>query len=60
MEVPLDMFVAGLGQRFDVRRAPIRDLRLTAKLPDGKPFDLKKEFEGDGLKGALEGIGKKR
>ena len=60
LQAPLDMFVAGLGQRFDFRRAQIRDLRLTAKLPDGTPLELKKEFEGDGLKGALGGIGKKR
>ena len=60
LQAPLDMFVAGLGQRFDFRRTQIRDLRLTAKLPDGQPFELKKAFEGDGLKGALEGIGKKR
>ena len=60
LQAPLDMFVAGLGQRFDFRRTQIRDLRLTAKLPDGKPFELKKQFEGDGLQGALSGIGKKR
>jgi hypothetical protein len=60
LQAPLDMFVAGLGQRFDARRTQIRDLRLTAKLPDGQPIELKKAFEGDGLKGALGGIGKKR
>ena len=31
----------------------IKDLRLTAKLPDGKPFELKKRFEVGGLAGAL-------
>ena len=30
-QVPLDAFVAGFGQRFDFRRAQIRDLRLVAK-----------------------------
>jgi hypothetical protein len=60
MQAPLDMFVAGLGQRFDFRRTQIRDLRLTAKLPDGSPIEVKKEFQGDGLKGALEGLSKKR
>ena len=55
------MFVAGLGQRFDARRAAqIRTLRLTAKLPDGTPLVLNKQFEGDGLAGALGGIGKKQ
>ena len=52
-QAPLDTFVAGYGQRFDFRRMQIRDLRLTAKLPDGKPFELKKRFEAGGLAGAL-------
>ena len=52
-QAPLDTFVAGYGQRFDFRRMQIRDLRLTAKLPDGKPFELKKQFERGGLAGAL-------
>ena len=60
LQAPLDMFVAGLGQRFDVRRTQIHTLRLTAKLPDGKPLELNKQFEGDGLAGALRGIGKKQ
>jgi hypothetical protein len=52
-QAPLDTFVAGFGQRFDFRRMQIKDLRLTAKLPDGKPFELKKRFEAGGLAGAL-------
>src|SRR5712692_3745172 len=54
-QAPLDTFVAGFGQRFDFRRAQIRDLRLTATLPDGKPLELKKQFEVGGLVGALRG-----
>jgi len=54
-QVPLDAFVAGFGQRFDFRRAQIRDLRLVAKLPDGKPLELKKLFEASGLAGMLGG-----
>lgn len=50
-QAPLDTFVAGFGQRFDFRRMQIRDLRLTATLPDGKPFELKKRFEVGGLAG---------
>ena len=38
--VPLDAFVSGYAQRFDVRHALIKDLRLTAKQPDGKPVAL--------------------
>jgi len=59
-QAPLDTFVAGLGQRFNVRGMQIRDLRLTAKLPDGAPLELKKEFEVGGLAGALKGVGGKR
>jgi hypothetical protein len=54
-QAPLDVFVAGFGQRFDFRRAQIKDLRLTAKLPNGEPFELKKEFQSGGLAGALGG-----
>jgi hypothetical protein len=54
-QAPLDTFVAGFGQRFDFRRAQIVDLRLVAKLPDGKPLELKKEFTASGLAGYLGG-----
>ena len=54
-QAPLDTFVAGFGQRFDFHRMQVRDLRLTAKLPDGTPFELKKQFEVGGLAGALGG-----
>jgi hypothetical protein len=54
-QAPLDVFVAGFGQRFDFKRMQIKDLRLTAKLPDGKPLELKKEFQSGGLAGALGG-----
>jgi len=52
---PLDTFTAGFGQRFDFRRAQIRDLRLTAKLADGRPIELKKAFDEHGLARALGG-----
>ncbi len=55
LKVPLDSFVAGFGQRFDYRHTQIRDLRLQAKLPDGTPLELKKEFTVGGLEGALGG-----
>jgi hypothetical protein len=54
-QAPLDTFVAGFGQRFDFHRMQIKDLRLTAKLPDGKPLEIKKQFEKGGLAGALGG-----
>jgi hypothetical protein len=54
-QASLDTFVAGMGQRFDYRRAQITDLRLTAKLPDGKPLELKKQFTASGLAGYLGG-----
>jgi hypothetical protein len=61
LQVPLDTFVAGFGQRFNWRRAQIRDLRVTARLPDGSPIELKKDFAVGGLAGALGGaVGGKR
>jgi hypothetical protein len=51
----LDTFAAGFGQRFDWRKAQIRDLTLTATLPDGKPFELKKDFSQQGLAKILGG-----
>jgi hypothetical protein len=54
-QAPLDVFVAGFGQRFDLRRTPIRSLKLIAKLPDGQPLELNKKFESGGLAGALGG-----
>jgi hypothetical protein len=54
-QAPLDTFVAGFGQRFDFHRMQIKDLRLTAKLADGKPLEIKKQFEKGGLAGALGG-----
>jgi hypothetical protein len=59
-EAPLDVFVAGFGQRFNVRSTPIHDLRLTATLPDGAPLELKAAFEGDRLSDALKGVGGRR
>ena len=55
LQVPLDAFVAGFGQRFNYRRTQITDLRLTATLPGGKPLELKHEFTVGGLEGAFGG-----
>ena len=54
-QVPLDAFVAGFGQRFNYKRTQITDLRLKGKLPDGSPFEIKKEFTVGGLEGAFGG-----
>ena len=59
-QVPLDTFVGGFGRRFDFHHAQITDLRLTAKLPDGTPLELKKAFTVGGLAGALGPLGAKR
>ena len=55
VQVPLDVFVAGFGQRFDLRRMPVHSLKLTAKLPDDQPMELNKKFQLSGLAGALGG-----
>ena len=42
-QVPLDAFVSGYSQRFDVHKAVIKDLQLTATQPDGQPVLIKRE-----------------
>jgi hypothetical protein len=42
-QVPLDAFVSGYSQRFDIHHAVIKDLQLTAKEPDGTPVLIKRE-----------------
>jgi hypothetical protein len=51
--VPLDLFTAGYGQRFDYRRTQVKDLRVKAKRPTGEPFELQYEFPREGLDGVL-------
>jgi hypothetical protein len=53
-QATLDTFVAGYGQRFEFRHMQVNDLRLVAKLPDGKPLEIKKAFVVGGL-AALRG-----
>jgi hypothetical protein len=48
-QAPLDLFVAGFGQRFQFRRMQVRELKLNATLPDGKPLEIKKQFSVSGL-----------
>jgi hypothetical protein len=60
MQAPLDFFVAGFGQHFNFNKQQVRDLRLTAKLPDGKPLEVKKTFELDGLDGVLRDMATKK
>ena len=54
-QAPLDVFVAGFGQRFSFRNMQIHDLRMTAKRPDGERVELKRQFQLGGLAGALGG-----
>jgi hypothetical protein len=42
-QVPLDAFVSGYSQRFDIHKVVIKDLQLTAKQPDGTPILIKRE-----------------
>ena len=60
MQAPLDFFVAGFGQHFSFNKQQVRDLRLTAKLPDGTTFESKKQFELDGLDSVLRDMAKKK
>jgi len=55
MQVPLDAFVAGFGQRFNYKRTQVTDLRLKATLPDGSPIELQHDFTQGGLAGVFGG-----
>jgi hypothetical protein len=54
-QVQLDSFISGYGRRFDYRGAQIKDLRLSARRPNGEVLDVKKEFQGPLLNDALGG-----
>ena len=56
VQAPLDIFVAGYGQRFNFKPMQITDLRLKAKRPDGQPFEVRYEFSKGGLDDALGGF----
>ena len=56
VHAPLDVFVAGYGQRFNFKTMQITDLRLKAKRPSGELFEVKYEFTRGGLEGALGGF----
>jgi hypothetical protein len=56
VQAPLDIFVAGYGQRFNFKTMQIRDLVLKAKRPNGEPFEVRYEFRKDGLDEALGGF----
>jgi hypothetical protein len=56
LQAPLSIFIEAYGQRFDFKRQQIRDLRLSAKLPNGEPVDVRMDLKGNGLAG-LAGVG---
>lgn len=49
LQLPLNVFVSGYGQRFDPEHTVLRDLRLVAMTPRGAPVSLRKEFRKSGL-----------
>src|SRR5258706_5921462 len=54
-QASLDTFVTGFGHRFNFKRMQVKDVRMVAKLPDGKPVELKMPFYEGGLAGAFGG-----
>jgi hypothetical protein len=56
VQAPLDIFVAGYGQRFNFKTMQITDLVLKAKRPNGEPFEVRYEFRKGGLEDALGGF----
>jgi hypothetical protein len=55
LQVSTSSFVAGYGQRFDSNRMQIKDVRLTARTPDGQPVEHIMAFRQGGLEGAFGG-----
>jgi len=53
LQVPLDAFVSGYGQRFNFSRMQIKDLRLNAVTKDGGPVEIQKQFSRGALVDAL-------
>src|SRR5437773_12287677 len=47
----LDTFVTACGHRCNIRGMQVKDVRRTAKLPDGKPLALTMPCYGGGLDG---------
>lgn len=56
LQTPLSIFIEAYGHRFDFKREQIKDLRLSAKRPDGAPVDVRLDLKGSGLAG-LAGVG---
>jgi hypothetical protein len=56
VQAPLDIFVAGYGQRFNFKTMQVTDLVLKAKRPNGEPFEVRYEFRKGGLDEALGGF----
>lgn len=54
-QATLDTFVTGFGHRFNFKRTQVKDVRLIAKLPDGKPVEITMPFYAGGLEGAFGG-----
>jgi hypothetical protein len=48
-QVPLDAFVSGYAQRFDMQHMMVNDLRLTATDADGRPVAVTRRFQKSGL-----------
>jgi len=57
---PLDHFVTGYGQKFNFGRMQIKDVRLMAKAPDGRPVEIHMQMQGNALSDVLKGVGGQR
>jgi len=56
VDATLDSFMEGYGRRFDYTHTMVKDLKLTARRPNGETLELKLPFKsGDGLTDALQG-----
>ena len=56
VDATLDSFMEGYGRRFDYAHTMVKDLKLTARRPNGETLELTLPFKsGDGLKDAMQG-----
>lgn len=59
-QAPLSVFVDGYARRFNFKTMQIRDVRLTATLPDGQKLAIEKPLQQTGLDHTLgQAVGKK-
>jgi hypothetical protein len=58
LDAPLEAFLDVYGNHFRYANQQIKDVHLTAKLPNGQPVDLTMDFHRTGLDGLADAMKK--